>query len=91
MATFFRSLQVCVDRNLCDRGILIEIFQRDIIGFLNLTCNYGLKRDGFRAESQLLAQFLGKSAALETAYWNTDFQREDMFACTYLRQKIPGI
>lgn len=86
MITFFRSLQVCVERNLCDRSIAIELFQRDIVGLLNTTCSYGLQRDGFRAESQLLAQFLGESAALDTAYWNTDPRREDMFFCSYLRR-----
>ena len=85
MMAFFRSLQVCVEKSLCEINISYELFQREMTSYLNSSCDLALKRDEFRIESLILSRFIKSLSKDSEIYWNTDTTRKDLFICPHLR------
>lgn len=87
MMTYLRSLQVCVERNLCHHEITTELFAGDIVAFLNVSCDLGMIDAEYDRQARLLAGFVRGLLPDETIPWNTDPDRIDLFRCDFLRAK----
>ena len=86
MMTFFRSLQVCVERNQCNIEITSELFAGDIVAFLNASCSVALVDREFDRQGRILAGFARGLLPDGVIPWNTDPSRIDLFSCDYLRK-----
>lgn len=85
MMTYFRSLQVCVERHQCDPEITSELFAGDIVAFLNITCALAERDAEFMRQGKMLGRFARSLLADGTILWNTDPHRMDLFRCNHLR------
>lgn len=85
MMTYFRSLQVCVERRRCDPEITSELFAGDIVAFLNLTCELAERDAEFVRQGKMLGRFARSLLPDGTIPWNIDPDRVDLFRCNHLR------
>lgn len=85
MMTFFRSLQVCVEKGQCARDITTELFVGDIVAFLNATCRLANNDTEFTRQGLMLGAFARELLPDGAIPWNTDPNRKDLYLCPYLR------
>lgn len=85
MMTYFRSLQVCIEGNHCDRDIAAELFKGDIEAFLSLTCALAKRDPEFLRQGTKLADFVRTLLAHKSNVWNSETKPDSQLRCDYLR------
>lgn len=88
MMTFFRSLQVCVERHQCNFEITTELFAGDVVAFLNASCSVAEVDREFERQGRILAGFARGLLPDGVIPWNTDPSRIDLFSCDHLRLQV---
>jgi hypothetical protein len=78
---FYRSLIVCVERNNCSGDTAAALFAREMVTFVNATCDYDSPVAVGHTTNDEIARFLVRSRVNKNIYWNRDANRKKLFAC----------
>lgn len=76
---FYRSVIVCVQQRNCSGEATAALFARNMVEFVNTTCP--LDATSNRTTNDEIAAFLIQWGVHKNIYWNTDPDRQKLFAC----------